>query len=141
MRDELDRILAPFRARSTLIGLIAALCLPLACVGLTGALLHSVRTRERDTAVRIALGADPTVVRGEVIRSALGVVAVGLVLGVGLGALMSRIVAHQLFGVQPLDLVTILAVGTVLFGVGWLAALVPSRRASRLDPARVLRSS
>jgi ABC-type antimicrobial peptide transport system permease subunit len=70
----------------------------------------------------------------------LRLVAVGLVLGVGLGALMSRILAHQ-FGVQPLDLVTILAVGTVLFGVGWLAPLAPSRRASRLDPARVLRSS
>jgi ABC-type antimicrobial peptide transport system permease subunit len=71
----------------------------------------------------------------------LTIVAVGLVSGVALGTLMARILAHQLFGVQPLDLLTILAVAAVLFGVGWLAALVPSRRAARLDPARVLRSS
>jgi putative ABC transport system permease protein len=141
MRDEVDRILAPFRARSTLIGLIAALCLPLACVGLTGALLYSIRSREREMAIRIAIGAEPAVVRAAVIRRALGIVAVGLVFGVGLGALMARILAHQLFGVQPLDLMTILAVAAVLFGVGWLAALVPSRRAASLDPARVLRGS
>jgi putative ABC transport system permease protein len=141
MRDEVDRILVPFRARSTLIGLIAALCLPLACVGLTGALLYSIRSQERETAIRIAIGAEPAVVRAAVVRRALGIVAVGLVFGVGLGALMARILAHQLFGVQPLDLMTILAVAAVLLGVGWLAALVPSRRAASLDPARVLRSS
>lgn len=141
MRDEVDRILAPFRARSTLIGLIAALCLPLACVGLTGALLYSIRSQERETAIRIAIGAEPAVVRAAVVRRALGIVAIGLVLGVALGALMARILVHQLFGVRPLDLLTILAVAAVLFGVGWLAALVPSRRAARLDPARVLRSS
>jgi predicted permease len=141
MRDEIDRILAPFRARSTLLGLIAALCLPLAAVGLAGALLYSIRSREREMAIRIAIGAEPALMRRAVIWNALSVVATGLIVGVGLGALMARLLAHQLFGVESLDVMTSLAVAAVLFAVAWLAALIPARRAAHLDPASVLRSS
>jgi ABC-type antimicrobial peptide transport system permease subunit len=124
-----------------LLSLIAALCLPLACVGLAGALHYSVRCRERETAIRIAIGAEPAVVRRAVIRSALVIVAVGLVLGVAVGAVMSRLLAQQLYGVHPVDLLTVFAVAAVLFGVAWFAALVPSRSAAKISPARVLRSS
>jgi hypothetical protein len=141
MNDELERALAPFRARSTLLSLIALLCLPLAAVGLTGALLLFVRSRERENAIRIALGAEPAAVRRAVVGRSLVMVALGLLPGIGLGAALANVVAHQLFNVYPIDPLTILLVGVSFLVLGWLAALVPSRRAFELQPAHLLRSN
>jgi putative ABC transport system permease protein len=137
----LERALAPFRARSTLLSLIALLCLPLAAVGLTGALLLFVRSRERENAIRIALGAEPAAVRRAVVGRSLVMVALGLLPGIGLGAALANVVAHQLFNVYPIDPLTILLVGVSFLVLGWLAALVPSRRAFELQPAHLLRSN
>lgn len=86
MQDELARIISPFQARSTLLGLIAALCLPLAGVGLTGAVLFAVRSRRREVAIRVALGAEPRSVRSVVVAGALTSVALGLLVGIAIGA-------------------------------------------------------
>lgn len=140
LRDAWHAGLAPFRGKAVLVGLIAAFCIPLAAVGLSGALLYSVQVRTRETAIRISLGADPRAVRRTVIRSALTTVAFGLIAGALLGVAAGRAAAHQLFLVHPIDAWTIVTVMLGLLGVAWLAALVPARRASRLEPATALRA-
>jgi putative ABC transport system permease protein len=141
LRDSLDRVLLPYRAQSVLLSLIALLCLPLATVGLVGALLHFVRERTRETAIRIALGAEPAAVRRAIVRHALGPVALGILAGIGGGVLAARIVAHQLVQVQPIDPLTIGAVTLGLLAVALAAAALPARQAAATDPAVALRDA
>jgi putative ABC transport system permease protein len=141
LRDGLERALLPHRAQSLLLSLIALLCLPLAAVGLAGALLHFVRDRTRDTAIRIALGAEPAAVRCAVVRHALAPVVVGVAAGTAGGMLAARIVAHQLVQVQPVDPWTIGAVTLALLAVALGAAAVPARQAAATDPAVALRDA
>lgn len=141
LRDELAGVLLPYRGRSILLSLIAAFCVPLAAVGLSGALLYFVRGRTRDTAIRLALGAEPAAVRRDVIRRALTPVAIGIVAGTALGISAGRIAASQLFQVHPADPLTMAAVALGLLGLSWLVALVPAAHASSLDPAKALRES
>jgi putative ABC transport system permease protein len=141
LRDELRETLVPYRGQSMLLSLIAAFCLPLAAAGLAGALMYFVRVRTRETAIRMALGAEPSAVRRGVVTRAMMPVAAGIVLGIGLGVAAGRVVASQLFHVQAVDAVTIVAVCAVLFGLAWLAALIPARHACRIDPAAALRDA
>jgi putative ABC transport system permease protein len=138
MRDELNT-LVPYRGQSLLLSAIAGLCLPIAAIGLTGALTHSVRLRSREIAIRISLGADPKAVRRSVVRRALTAVALGIALGTAFGAATGSVMAHQLLHVHPIDFPTIIGVTLGLMGLGWLAAVVPARDASRVEPASVLR--
>jgi putative ABC transport system permease protein len=139
LRDELHALLLPYRAQSLLLGLIAAFCLPLAAIGLTGALMYFVQVRSRETAIRLALGADPASVRRAVVLRALVPVGMGIVLGTALGIAVGRVVASELFQVQPADPITMVAVSLALVGLAWLSALLPARHACRIDPAAALR--
>jgi ABC-type antimicrobial peptide transport system permease subunit len=141
LAEDVAVLTAPWRARSILFGLIAALCVPLAVVGLAGALLHTVRSRHREIAIRLALGADPGRVRraivGRALASAGAGVFVGLAGGIGIGPLM----ASQLFGVHPADPGTIAAVTAGMAAVAWAAAWWPARRAGRIAPAAALKDA
>lgn len=141
LAEDVAALTAPWRARSILFGLIAALCVPLAVVGLAGALLHTVRSRHREIAIRLALGADPGRVRraivGRALASAGAGVFVGLAGGIGIGQLM----ASQLFGVHPADPGTIAAVTAGMAAVAWAAAWWPARRAGRIAPAAALKDA
>jgi predicted permease len=139
MSDELSRVLLPYRGQSALLALIAAFCLPIAAIGLAGALAYSVRVRTRELAIRIAIGADPIAVRRGVVWQSLVVTGLGIVLGTGLGVLVGALIANQLFQVLPFDLPTAAGVTVALLGVGWIAAFVPARQASRVEPAAALR--
>ncbi|OGU35537.1 MAG: hypothetical protein A3K13_08925 [Gemmatimonadetes bacterium RIFCSPLOWO2_12_FULL_68_9] len=139
MRDDLERVLVPYRAQSVLLSLIAAFCLPIAAIGLLGGLTYSVRVRTREMAIRIAIGADPCDVRRSVVRRALGIVAAGIVLGTSVGALIGSVIARQLLNVHAADLPTMVSVSAGLLAVGWLASVIPARHASRIEPATALR--
>jgi predicted permease len=141
MRDDLQAVLAPYQAQSLLLGLIAMCCLPIAAIGLVGALVSSVRVRHREIAIRMALGAAPIEIRRRVVSGALTAVGCGLVIGVVLGAIAARLNAHQLFHVAPLDVVTLLLVTAGLFVLGWAAATIPARQASSVLPADLLREA
>ena len=104
-----------------------------------GALLYSVQVRARETAIRIALGADPRAVRRNVVLRALTIVAMGFLFGTAMGAVAGRAVSHQLFNVSPADPWTMVAVASVLFTLAGLAAVIPALRISRTDPASALR--
>jgi ABC-type antimicrobial peptide transport system permease subunit len=98
-----------------------------------------VNRRRTEIGVRLALGADA----GGVVRLVLGrasrLIAVGVVAGAAISLLLSRFVEALLYGLPPRDPSTLAGSVAVLVGVGLLAAGLPARRASRIDPARVLR--
>jgi predicted lysophospholipase L1 biosynthesis ABC-type transport system permease subunit len=139
LADEMRRATSAYRGRTKLLGLLTAVVLPLAIVGLVGALSYATRQRAREIGIRIALGADPAMVRHRVVVQALLCVAVALVAGVGGGVAAGRWGARLLFGVGSLDWATVAGVALLLLAAGWLAALVPARRAASVDPAVVLR--
>jgi ABC-type antimicrobial peptide transport system permease subunit len=134
--------LASDRVVTGLFAVFALVALTLATVGLYGLISYAVSQRSREIGVRIALGAR----RGDVLRLVMGqggrLVLVGLVVGVGLGLAMARVMASGLLGagISPQDPVTFVVVPGVLVLVSVLATLIPARRASRLDPVVVLRS-
>jgi predicted permease len=132
---------AVFFRRATLwmLGLFAAASLALAAMGLYGVLAQSVSDRTREIGVRIALGASRRSVVALVMRGALISTGAGAVLGI-VGTLAgSRWLSSLLFGVSPRDPLTIAAATAFLFAIALLAALVPTRRALRVDPATAVR--
>ncbi|HVQ29626.1 MAG TPA: FtsX-like permease family protein, partial [Vicinamibacteria bacterium] len=100
----------------------------------------SVRQRYREIGVRVALGATASDVRGMVLGEGVRLAALGAAMGL-LGALFSGwLLRDLLFGVDPLDPVSLLAAALLLVAASALAAYIPARRAARVDPAVVLRS-
>jgi len=135
----LSAALAARRLQSSLFTGFAAVALLLAAVGLFGVLSQSVAQREREFGVRVALGARARDVLGLVVGSAARLVALGSALGI-LGYLgLARFVSHLLYGVGASDPGTIASVTALLGLVAVLAAALPAWRASRVDPATVLR--
>jgi len=116
----------------------AGVALFLAALGLFGVLSYGVRLRSRELGIRMALGADAGAIRRMVIGQGLLLTAIGL--GVGLlGALaMSRLLASLLFEVSPLDPRVLGAVALLMGAVAAMAAYLPARRATSLDPRMVL---
>jgi ABC-type antimicrobial peptide transport system permease subunit len=90
--------------------------------------------------IRLSLGADTGQVVGMVLRGAMGLVAVGGIVGVLLGLGLSQAVSGFLYGMSALDPVTFIGVPAVLFGAAALAAFFPARRASRVNPVQALKS-
>jgi predicted permease len=112
----------------------------LALVGLYGAMAYAVSRRTAEMGVRMALGARPAQIARMVIRETAALGAIGLLLGVPLGALASRLVAARLFLVRPFDPLAIAAVAFVMTAVSLVAALLPAWRAARVDPSEALRA-
>ena len=111
----------------------------LASVGLYGSLAHAVARRTREIGVRLACGADPRKMIAMVLREATIVAAIGLALGLPLAIAVGNTLRAFLFGVQPTDVATLTASCIVLTLVALVAAYVPARRASRIDPIAALR--
>ena len=111
----------------------------LAAVGLYGVVAYGTARRAREIGIRIALGARRKAVVWMVLRDALGLVAAGLAIGLPASYGAARQVHSLLFGVQPLDAVTLATTAVVLTAAAVSAALVPARRAATLDPLSVLR--
>jgi hypothetical protein len=111
----------------------------LAILSVYGALSQRVRERSREIGIRLAMGAGTSNVIAWVVRAGLRLVAAGIVTGLLAAWLLSGTLEGLLFGVAPHDLVTGVAVVTLLMVVGLLAMLVPSWRATRIDPVVILR--
>jgi ABC-type antimicrobial peptide transport system permease subunit len=123
----------------TLLGVLAGLALVLGAIGVYGVMSHSVTRRSRDYGIRLALGEMPSRVVRQVVMRGMALVGTGSVIGILAALMMSKPLAVFLYGVEPTDPVALGAAVGVLLIVGVLAALVPARRASRTDPAFVLR--
>ena len=130
---------APERFRAVVLSMLALLGVVLAAVGISGVAYRSVIDRTRDFAVRLALGSGPggvvRLVVAETIRDVVLGAGVGLVGGMALAALLAR----ALDNVAPVDGTTTVAAMVIIVAVGLTAAVVPTLRVRRVDPARVLR--
>ena len=139
VEQEIDRSLLRERLVATITSLFGGVALTLAAIGLYGVLSFAVTRRTREFGIRIAVGAGARSILTLVLREAAGLLAAGLAVGLIAAAALGRIVGGLLYAVEPLDLMSAaLAVG-VLTAVGSVAAWIPARRASRVDPIRALR--
>jgi putative ABC transport system permease protein len=131
--------LAENRLRTILLSFFAATALSLACVGLYGTLSYNVNIRQREVGLRLALGA----LRGQIVKQflwqGLAVCLLGCAAGFALAAASSQVLAGLLYGVSPSDLPTLSTVVLLVLVVAAVASLLPSLRASRVDPMQVLR--
>jgi ABC-type antimicrobial peptide transport system permease subunit len=112
----------------------------LTVVGVYGVLSFTVAQRTREIGIRMALGATHGAVRRAVISQALGLCAAGVTLGVVASVLLSGLLSSLLYEVAPTDLLTFIAVASLMLATGAAAAFVPSRRATRVDPMLALRA-
>ena len=140
MKQQLDESLRLPRTLGLLSGFFGALALLLASIGLYGIMSYTVARRRHEIGVRIALGAAPA----HVIRMVLGDVARIVIAGVAAGALLSlavtRLVSKFLFGVEPNDPATLVLSAFTLVAVAIGAAMIPARRAARVNPMTVIRA-
>ncbi len=129
------------RPRVTLALLLAfsAVALLLSAIGVFAVLAYMVGRRTKEIGVRMALGARGGAVAAMVVREGMALVAAGLALGVALALGLTRLLASQLYEVQPRDPITLTAVVIVLGGVALIACWVPALRATRVDPLTALR--
>ena len=139
IEDSLEFAYAPFRFLAAAAGLIAALTLLLASVGLYGVVSLMVSQRTREIGIRMALGARSRDVMRTVFRSSLRLVAVGVVIGLGGGLAFAKLVAVALIGIKPFDLVAFASTSGLMVLVAALATWVPARRAAGVDPIVTLR--
>jgi predicted permease len=140
MEEHLGIMLFPARLGALLAMVFAVVALALASIGLYGVVSYAVARRSREMGIRMSLGARPGVVVSHVVRGGMGLVGVGAFVGLGLSLAGVRVVRSFLFGVNPMDPATFLAVPGVLLVVTLLAAYLPARRASRVDPVRALKA-
>ena len=129
-----------YRVRAVLVTAFAVLALLLAMIGVFGVLAYSTEQRVREFGLRRVLGATSADVVRLVVRSTAAVIASGIAIGIALALIIARFVTSMLFGVTPLDALTLTSVLAVLIVTGAAAALAPAWRALRVDPAVALRS-
>jgi putative ABC transport system permease protein len=122
------------------LGVFGSGALLLAALGIYGLTSYSVSQRQREMAVRIALGASTGEIRRTVVGGGLRLTGIGLILGLVAALGMGRLVASVLYGVSPSDPLTLGGVLTLFLGVSAVASFVPAARASSTDPIAVLRS-
>jgi putative ABC transport system permease protein len=123
----------------SLLALLGGLALVLGTIGVYGVVSHFVARRRRDWGIRIALGLRPADVVRQIVGRGGVLVGAGIALGLAGFLALARLLASFLYGVGTADPLSLLAATAVLLGAGLLAAWLPARRASRIDPALVLR--
>ena len=111
----------------------------LAALGVYGVLAYLVTQRKREFGIRMAIGAQPASVMALVVRQGLALTIVGLALGVAGSVAASGVLSTFLFGVARADVPTYAVIIVLVGTVGVLAALIPARRATRVDPVLALR--
>jgi len=128
------------RFEMLLLSMFAAVALLLAAVGIYGVMSYSVSRRTREIGIRISLGASRAEVLRMVVRQGMIQALAGTAAGVAGALLLSQLMAKMLYGVRPTDPVTFGAVATVLGLAALLAACVPARKATRIEPMIALRN-
>jgi putative ABC transport system permease protein len=131
---------APQRFRMLLLVLFAMTATLIATCGIYGLMAYAVTQRRREIGVRMALGAERRDVLRLVITRALRIVVAGLIVGLAGAAGVTRVLQTFLFGVTPTDPIAFTIVTLLLMGVGLMAAWLPARRATRIDPCAALRA-
>ena len=137
--EMVDRALIQERMIAKLSIAFGMLAVGLACIGLYGLIGYQVVQRTSEIGIRMALGAQRTEVLWATLRRALVWTAAGVALGIPFAIAASRTAESLLFGLNPMDMVTLSAAAVLMLTFGALAAYVPAYRASRVDPLVALR--
>jgi putative ABC transport system permease protein len=142
--QSIDQLIAPQlaapRFETLLLSIFAVAALVLAAIGLFGVTASSVNQQRHELGVRLALGATPAGLQRMVLTQALTLAGAGATVGLA-GALAAlRLLTTMLFEISPFDPLTLAAVSLVLLLVALLAAYLPARRVTMIDPARALRA-
>ncbi len=122
-----------------LIGLFGTLSLLLAAVGIYGVVSYTVSLRTREFGIRMALGAERRGITGMILREVSSLLACGVGAGAIAALVLTRFLAHLLYGVQPTDWRSLLLVVLILASTAFIAGYFPSRRAASIHPATALR--
>jgi ABC-type antimicrobial peptide transport system permease subunit len=141
LQDRIDASLTQERLLALVTGFFGTLALLLAGLGLYGVTSYAVTRRRAEIGIRMALGAEPTGVVRLVLVRVFVLVAFGVIIGTAVSLWSSRFLASLLYDLQPRDVVTLVSAAVTLTVVGALAGWLPAYRASRIDPAQVLRDS
>ena len=139
MAEVVDRSTARTSFTMLLLEVASLAALLIGAVGLYGVVSYMVSLREREMAVRMALGAQPGALQRKVLAQALLVAAAGIVVGLGVALLSMRVITALLFDVAPNDPTTLLGAVAVMTLVAIAASWIPARRAAAIDPATMLR--
>ncbi len=139
MEDLIATCVAPERLRAWLMGAFALIAVAVAAIGIFGVTNYAVGRRTNEFGVRMALGAQRSDVIGVVLRQALPVVVAGLAVGLACSFLVTRVLTKFLFRLTATDPVTYAGACALFAAVALLAAWIPARRASRIDPLEALR--
>jgi predicted permease len=123
----------------TLCMALAGLALLLSCIGLYGLMAYHVTRRTNEIAIRVAIGAQRGDIAGPILREAFLLAALGIAAGLPVILIAARLIKSQLYDVQPHDPVTLGAAMATLAAVALLAAWLPARRATKVDPMEALR--
>jgi len=130
---------APRRSPMLLLSAFAGVAMLLAMLGIYGVTSYYVTQRTHEIGVRMALGAQIRDVLKLVLSRAMVLAVLGIGIGVAGAVAMTRYMTSLLFGVEPIDTMTFIAVAIVLAAVVLVACLVPARRAAKIDPLEALR--
>ncbi|HEV2805517.1 MAG TPA: ABC transporter permease [Chthoniobacterales bacterium] len=141
--DSMEHIVAGAVARQRfsmlLLAIFAGVALVLAAVGIYGVMSYSVAQQTREIGIRMALGAQRGDVLKMTIKQGLRLVGFGLLIGLVVAFILTRVMASLLFGISATDPITFLTISLVLLAVAMLASYIPSVRAMRVDPMVALR--
>lgn len=133
-----DSVSSP-RFEAILLAVFASIAIALAVIGIYGVVSYSVSQRSNEIGIRMALGARSSDIVGMVLREALILAVLALALGLAISLALSRALQSLLFEVTPTDPLTLALVACGLLAVSALAAVLPARRAMRVDPMVALR--
>lgn len=125
---------------TAIISAMGILALLLSVIGLYGVVSYNVGQRTKEIGVRVALGATPAKIMGSLLSRLLVPLSIALAAGLVVAGALSFVLRSQLYGVNHLDPVSYLGAAAILAGTGALAALVPARRALKIDPMVALRN-
>ena len=140
LSNHIAAMVLPARLGAIAFSLFAGLALALAVLGVYGVVSYAVARRTREVGIRLAVGASPSGVVRLLMREGMTLVVIGAAIGLVLGFAVTRLLESLLFGVQTGDPLTFVGAPVLLLAVGAVASLLPARRASRIDPARVLKT-
>jgi predicted permease len=123
-----------------MLAIAGSMALALGVIGIYGVVAYVVSQRAREIGIRAALGADPRQLEKTFLLHGLTLSAIGVCIGLGVAAALSRSMSALLFGVHPLDPLAYLVAVSVIFVAAALATYLPARRAANIDPNEVLRA-
>jgi predicted permease len=139
LAEQVEASMVQERLLALLSGFFGALALVLAMIGLYGTVSYLVTQRQTEFGVRMALGAQRGSILRLVLRDVIAVLAGGVIVGVGISLVATRLLQQMLFGLGPRDTVTLGAAVAVLSVVALIAGYLPARRATKVDPMVALR--